>query len=165
VFNALIDFTGAFEYRVTTPPCAAAIATVIVSLSSAIPPCGNLDCLGVPNGTAEPGTPCNDNNAQTTNDTWTANCDCVGTPIGIDEPEAAAGMILRPNPATESLTIETPGGMMTGYDITTIDGRTVRSTDVTGTRTVVQREDLASGNYRITVRFADGRATRSIVFE
>jgi len=47
------------------------------------------DCAGVNNGTALPGTPCNDNNANTGNDTWNANCqcvgqllDCVGTPGG-----------------------------------------------------------------------------------
>jgi len=36
------------------------------------------DCAGVNNGTALPGTACNDNNASTGNDTWTANCECVG---------------------------------------------------------------------------------------
>lgn len=36
------------------------------------------DCAGVNNGGALPGTPCNDNNADTGNDTWNANCQCVG---------------------------------------------------------------------------------------
>ncbi|MBK9417024.1 MAG: hypothetical protein IPN62_06940 [Flavobacteriales bacterium] len=39
------------------------------------------DCLGVVNGVAHPGTPCNDNNLCTTNDTWSASCQCVGTPL------------------------------------------------------------------------------------
>ena len=39
------------------------------------------DCLGISNGTALPGTPCNDNNATTGNDTWNANCTCVGVPV------------------------------------------------------------------------------------
>ena len=39
------------------------------------------DCLGINNGTALPGTPCNDNNATTGNDTWNANCQCVGVPV------------------------------------------------------------------------------------
>ncbi|MBL7950796.1 MAG: T9SS type A sorting domain-containing protein [Flavobacteriales bacterium] len=37
------------------------------------------DCLGANNGPALPGTACNDNNASTGNDTWSANCQCIGT--------------------------------------------------------------------------------------
>ena len=36
------------------------------------------DCLGVVGGSALPGTACNDNNANTINDTWTSGCQCVG---------------------------------------------------------------------------------------
>ena len=39
------------------------------------------DCLGVPGGSALPGTACNDNNANTGNDTWNVNCQCVGQVI------------------------------------------------------------------------------------
>ncbi|WKZ65792.1 MAG: delta-60 repeat domain-containing protein [Flavobacteriales bacterium] len=39
------------------------------------------DCLGVLGGSALPGTPCNDNNACTTGDTWNPSCQCVGTPL------------------------------------------------------------------------------------
>ncbi len=39
------------------------------------------DCLGVPNGTTNPGTACNDGNASTGNDTWNASCQCVGQTI------------------------------------------------------------------------------------
>ncbi|MEZ4756936.1 MAG: hypothetical protein R2817_08925 [Flavobacteriales bacterium] len=39
------------------------------------------DCEGVANGSALPGTPCNDGNASTGNDTWNANCQCVGQVI------------------------------------------------------------------------------------
>ncbi|MBX2980983.1 MAG: thrombospondin type 3 repeat-containing protein, partial [Flavobacteriales bacterium] len=37
-----------------------------------------IDCLGVPGGSALPGTACNDNNPNTGNDTWNNNCQCVG---------------------------------------------------------------------------------------
>lgn len=39
------------------------------------------DCLGVPGGPALPGTPCNDNDPNTVNDTWNANCICAGTAV------------------------------------------------------------------------------------
>ncbi len=44
--------------------------------------CG-VDCLGVPGGNALPGTQCNDNDPNTQNDTWSADCICQGTPICI----------------------------------------------------------------------------------
>ncbi len=40
-----------------------------------------LDCLGVPGGSALPGTPCDDGNPNTINDKWNANCECVGQPV------------------------------------------------------------------------------------
>lgn len=164
-FDALNDFPGAWQYRVTVAPCPAAIATVTITLTSAEPPCGDLDCMGVPNGPAVPGTACNDNNPNTLWDTWNPNCVCVGSPIGIDEPAAAAAMVLQPNPATEGITIDSPAGLVVGYDLYALDGRLVRTQSVNALRTVVERSDLAPGTYRIVVRFADGRAARSVVFE
>ncbi|MBS1583281.1 MAG: fibronectin type III domain-containing protein, partial [Bacteroidetes bacterium] len=40
-----------------------------------------LDCEGVPNGSALPGTACNDGNASTENDVYGVDCVCAGTPI------------------------------------------------------------------------------------
>jgi gliding motility-associated-like protein len=37
------------------------------------------DCTGVPNGSALPGTPCDDGNPATFDDTWDSNCSCTGT--------------------------------------------------------------------------------------
>lgn len=39
------------------------------------------DCLGVPGGSANVGSPCNDNNACTINDVYNASCQCAGTSI------------------------------------------------------------------------------------
>ncbi|MCB0791365.1 MAG: T9SS type A sorting domain-containing protein [Flavobacteriales bacterium] len=36
------------------------------------------DCLGVVGGGALPGTPCNDGNTNTVNDTWNNSCQCIG---------------------------------------------------------------------------------------
>lgn len=46
--------------------------------------CGTpaLDCTGVPGGSALPGTPCNDGNPITINDTWSASCVCLGDTVG-----------------------------------------------------------------------------------
>ena len=39
------------------------------------------DCLGVPGGSALSGTPCNDGDVNTINDTWSASCVCEGDTI------------------------------------------------------------------------------------
>lgn len=52
---------------------------------------GSADCLGVIGGSATVGTPCNDNNACTTNDVYNASCQCVGTPITPAATISAAG--------------------------------------------------------------------------
>ena len=49
---------------VTNCICAGALAT---------------DCEGNPNGPAQPGTPCDDDDACTINDLWDVNCNCAGT--------------------------------------------------------------------------------------
>jgi len=59
--------------------------------------CLYLDCLDVCGGTAQPGTPCDDSNPDTTNETYTANCNCAETLINdecinaIDISEAFSG--------------------------------------------------------------------------
>ncbi|MBL7954185.1 MAG: T9SS type A sorting domain-containing protein [Flavobacteriales bacterium] len=52
---------------------------------------GSADCLGVIGGSATVGTPCNDNNACTTNDVYNASCQCIGTPITPAATISAAG--------------------------------------------------------------------------
>ncbi|MDQ3100194.1 MAG: hypothetical protein M3R08_02295, partial [Bacteroidota bacterium] len=39
------------------------------------------DCAGVPNGPAVAGTPCDDGDPDTSNDTWSAGCICLGQPV------------------------------------------------------------------------------------
>ncbi len=45
--------------------------------------CGSMaeDCTGIPGGPNVPGASCSDNNPNTINDTWNANCTCVGTSL------------------------------------------------------------------------------------
>ncbi len=50
--------------------------TILVTVVLQCP--GALDCEGVPNGPAMPGTPCDDNDPLTMNDTWGTDCICAG---------------------------------------------------------------------------------------
>ncbi|MBK7384162.1 MAG: hypothetical protein IPI81_12680 [Flavobacteriales bacterium] len=87
-FASAIPFAAGKEYmvravRLITEPSGSYHnlslgASVITSGSAA------LDCAGVAGGPAQPGTPCNDGVACTTNDTWSTSCQCAGvssTPV------------------------------------------------------------------------------------
>jgi hypothetical protein len=61
--------------------------TLCFTSSSAV-----VDCEGNPDGTALPGTSCNDNNDLTANDTWTDACECLGDDCeGVQGGEALPG--------------------------------------------------------------------------
>ncbi|MCB9180440.1 MAG: hypothetical protein H6593_03205 [Flavobacteriales bacterium] len=49
------------------------------------------DCLGVPGGSALPGTACDDGDPNTSGETWDANCNCTG---GLVDDCLAAGSAL-----------------------------------------------------------------------
>ncbi len=70
-----------------------------------------LDCEGTPNGTAHPGTSCDDGNALTGSDTYDTNCNCAGTPLdcaGTAGGQAFPGTPCDDNdPATVSDTYDT----------------------------------------------------------
>lgn len=91
-------FTGTFTvsalqgYVNITYPCNGQLETISVPFSinalegntvTVTLDCNDpvVDCLGVVNGTALPGTACDDNNPQTTQDTWNEDCVCAGIPV------------------------------------------------------------------------------------
>jgi hypothetical protein len=53
----------------------------VVSATTAPTDCAVLDCQGIPGGSALPGTPCDDGDPTTGNDTWTSECECAGVPV------------------------------------------------------------------------------------
>ncbi|MBS1582747.1 MAG: hypothetical protein JST66_11160, partial [Bacteroidetes bacterium] len=69
--------TSQLETYVHTTAGAGETVSPLLTYPQSLPP----DCLGVPGGTAQPGTACDDGNAATGNDTWNANCVCVGQTI------------------------------------------------------------------------------------
>ncbi len=70
--------TGDYTFNV---PAGSTTITVDLECINNVEP----DCLGNPGGTALPGTPCDDENPFTINDTWTADCDCIGVEPGYCE--------------------------------------------------------------------------------
>ncbi|MCB0792503.1 MAG: T9SS type A sorting domain-containing protein [Flavobacteriales bacterium] len=107
-----------------------------------------VDCEGVPNGPALPGTPCDDGDPNTTNDTWDAGCNCAGMPVGIEElGGGTVNVTTRPNPVRDVLwtEIETTqaaqthlelrdavGGLLLSRDLGIITGRHPETIDMSG---------------------------------
>ncbi len=92
--NQSISVTTGGSYTVTFTNgngCSATSGATVVTVNT------NCDCLGVPGGTAIPGSACNDGNAGTVNDVYQANCvcagvlpnDCLGVPGGPAQPGTA----------------------------------------------------------------------------
>ncbi len=68
--------------------------------------CTAPDCEGTAGGKALPGTPCDDVNALTENDTWTAECLCAGEfSTGIAADAVGATFAVWPNPTTGLVSI------------------------------------------------------------
>ncbi|MFT3886063.1 MAG: hypothetical protein QM724_11735 [Flavobacteriales bacterium] len=116
------------------------------------------DCLGVVGGTALPGTSCNDNDPNTTNDTWSTSCVCSGT-VPCTAP--VAGGITSNSPicsgGTLSLSVNPAGTAPLSYAWTGTGtfspNRTSRSVTVSG---------AASGTYSVTVSNACGQSTANV---
>ena len=96
-----------------------------------------LDCNGVPDGPAVPGTPCNDGNSNTFNDVYQTDCSCAGTFIcntnaGIAQAPTTMGCldgnnmgnllindyVIPPNAPNHAYLITNPDGLIVGvsYD-------------------------------------------------
>ncbi|WKZ65901.1 MAG: hypothetical protein QY325_14160 [Flavobacteriales bacterium] len=99
------------------------------------------DCNGVVGGPSVPGTPCNDGNACTTNDTWNANCQCTGLPTGPTASITAGGPTSFCTGGTVTLSANTGSGLTyqwrrNGTNLTGATSSTYTATTA-GTYTVV----------------------------
>jgi hypothetical protein len=86
---------------------------------------GTPDCLGVINGPNVPGTPCNDGDPMTINDTWDPNCTCVGT---VPQNCQAAFTISNSSPWVMDLTNTSTGMAPMLYDWYLPDGSSTSQT-------------------------------------
>lgn len=65
--------------------------TATFTLNVADVTCDEEDCLGVIGGAALPGSPCDDQDPETENDTWSATCVCIGDPVVVTDCEGVVG--------------------------------------------------------------------------
>jgi hypothetical protein len=69
-----------------------------------------IDCLGVPGGSALPGTTCNDGNSNTINDQWQLDCTCSGMLVTPDCEGVPGGPAMPGTPCDD-------GDANTGNDV------------------------------------------------
>lgn len=81
-----------------------------------------VDCAGVLGGSALPGTPCDDADACTVNDTWSSTCQCVGSPVPDTDGDGLCDLI-DPCPSWQGIPGSTcdDGNASTGNDVVTVD--------------------------------------------
>lgn len=96
--NGAVPFTAGAEYMVRSVKLEAGPSGSFYDLSlGAIATASGsaaADCTGVVGGGALPGSPCDDNDPCTVNDTWNSNCQCVGTnatPVATITPVGSIG--------------------------------------------------------------------------
>ncbi|MBP6391897.1 MAG: T9SS type A sorting domain-containing protein [Flavobacteriales bacterium] len=127
-----------------------------------------IDCLGVPDGPALPGTPCDDSDPNTANDTWSANCVCEGL-VAVPEVNPLAALIqVHPNPAREAVRIEIGAlaGQHARYALMDALGQRIVAVDLgvlSGTwKGSVELSGMSSGIYFLEFVVGGDRYTKRI---
>jgi hypothetical protein len=72
------------------------------------------DCLGVPGGSAVPGTPCDDGNPDTFGETYSVDCICIAINTGVNEPQTVPFSV-APNPTSGVFTIILPPSAISAH--------------------------------------------------
>ncbi len=80
-----VSVSAADDYRVRVTAANGCVSPWSDNYELAQPCLPDTDCLGIPDGTAISGTPCDDGNANTGNDVWSPGCVCVGQLIDCEE--------------------------------------------------------------------------------
>lgn len=123
-----------------------------------------LDCMGVPNGPALPGTGCDDGNADTQNDVYDPNCTCLGEDcLGVLGGNALPGQPCDDNdPNTGNDLWQTGCVCLGSTNIREVNGPTVAmGPNPTQDRTRVSIAGLRGERTMVTVRSALGAVVRS----
>jgi hypothetical protein len=121
------------------------------------------DCLGMPGGTAIPGTPCDDGNVLTTDEIFNENCICYSPTVGVVERSSTA-IVVWPSPTNEMLniTFSSPRGMMV---VRTLAGAEVMRERITDGRHRLDTRGLATGTYVLEQEGADAKAVMRFVVQ
>ncbi|MFM7006310.1 MAG: T9SS type A sorting domain-containing protein [Flavobacteriales bacterium] len=111
-----------------------------------------------------PGSPCDDGNALTINDSLDVNCNCVGLDVsGLNE--HLFEFELNPNPATDLLLLVTSSVALKTICIVDLQGKVLKEMYVNGTTQLIDCSTLASGTYLIKVRMNGVEKMKKLVIQ
>jgi len=111
-----------------------------------------------------PGSPCDDGNTLTINDSLDVNCNCVGLDIsGLNE--HLFEFELNPNPATDLFLLVTSSVAVKTIGILDLQGKVLKEINVNGTTQLIDCSTLASGTYLIKVRMNGVEKMKKLVIQ
>jgi hypothetical protein len=111
-----------------------------------------------------PGSPCDDGNALTINDSLDVNCNCVGTDVtGLNEGQFE--FELYPNPAMDLLILETSLAEQKTIYILDLQGKVLREITAQGHTQTIDCSALASGTYLVKVRVLDSEKMKKLLIQ
>jgi hypothetical protein len=114
-----------------------------------------VDCEGVFNGQALPGTACDDMNPATTNDVWDNDCNCAGTVGTIEVNGRNIELKTYPNPFTGFVTIEFEAAFNHTLKVSDAHGRSLMTKKSQARKDRLNLENYPAGLYSVSV-FDDG---------
>lgn len=117
-----------------------------------------LDCQGMAGGPSQPGTACDDGNANTSNDQWSSSCVCIGT-VGCTAPAITGITSNAPICAGSTLSL---GGNVTGTAPLSYSWSGTGNFSPNAYSANVNVSGAASGNYQVTVANGCGNASASV---
>lgn len=111
-----------------------------------------------------PGSPCDDGNSLTINDSLDVNCNCVGLDIsGLNE--HLFEFELNPNPATDLFLLVTSSVAVKTISILDLQGKVLKEMNENGTTQLIDCSTLASGTYLIKVRMNGVEKMKKLVIQ
>ena len=123
-------------------------------------PLANID----DNSCVLPGSPCDDGNTLTINDSLDVNCNCVGTDVtGLNEGQFE--FELHPNPAMDILILETSFTEQKTIYIIDLQGKVLREITALGYTQTIDCSALASGTYLVKVRVNDSEKMKKLLIQ
>jgi hypothetical protein len=108
-----------------------------------------------------PGSPCDDGNALTINDSLDVNCDCVGLDIsGLTENYIQFD--IYPNPSATTFTIETNFTQNKSITITDLQGKVLLQINSSKAAELIDSALLANGTYLVQVKTNATKLTKKL---
>lgn len=111
-----------------------------------------------------PGSPCNDGNVMTINDSIDINCNCVGIDItGLSENHFEFN--LNPNPAKDLITIEVSTVGLKTMKVIDLQGKVLMVKSFQGFSELLDCSQLANGSYIVEISNHEGKKIKKLLIQ